>query len=936
MSFNTILPGAWSLTQDVNYQLFALPVPIAWQQIAKSLAVRRARLQGKGYQAPPVYSLDRLVAASFPKIIQTVRQGWQKPSQPWLLAEERIADLSLLALLIKDWLREEFSSSLGTDEVEASLATLNAADWQWEQEPRTYSLLHPQTREEESVLYNAIPDFLAKEFLKNPTVQFGGQELTFYRVIRLGGAELMSWPPHPVTIPNRDGEAERAYLSFVLQFALQTVPGRKSPIMYHHLSTRRWIIKSRERPPYRGLTAYIGNELRLLDGVRQPLCFIPLSMKRRGETAGWSKAIEALLADDTRLPNAIALLENPAYHWNAFETTPMPTQAAIAFDSRHSQSSSGAISQPGPNSFDLACIDQEIRDRLPVERVGEAVRVGGSVKFLGLPATQPKLKNVTQATSSQSQPSKRRKVKKTDSNTLSTPMLRPSIAAPAVFRSTNPIQEILIIWETVPCRDELIAEICQLLCLSATGEAINYTTTSHATGQAQRYEGSFGSLWIKTQHVEDLTQDLDLVSIPPRERQQRRVQLLQERIDRITSFLPTAKGLSGALIEIKRRPFLPEADPKLAWRIAAMQAGYLNQHIHALIYKKDALERVKRAVSDLLRQCGVLPDAPLIQPSDRIEPHVWLTCFYVLRRTRRTTASNLPNTVVMMIRVNAIEPTLEVTTPSLLARNRTNRWVSYPSALNYFLGEKWDPSSQFEEINTQLNEEQSFSEKDKEEALLNKFVSECLQTCLHEPIAGVKPHVLFMAEAQNARRKGLLSWLQNPNLEADRILSALHLKDEDERNRLWIARLRLQGSSYETPVAIVKPGSTKRAKPGSRARGAIYCWQGVSEGETPVYFSIRQASANEQYPLKISESRLSNGSRSAINARLLEVAIVHHPGIQPDQLALLVHRLRNRFPYYADDSSLPFPFSFADKAKEYAVSARDSVELDDLEQDEDV
>jgi hypothetical protein len=290
----------------------------------------------------------------------------------------------------------------------------------------------------------------------------------------------------------------------------------------------------------------------------------------------------------------------------------------------------------------------------------------------------------------------------------------------------------------------------------------------------------------------------------------------------------------------------------------------------------------------------------------------------------------------MMIRVNAIEPKIEVTTPSLLTRNRANPWVSYPSALNYFLSEKWEPDSQFEEINAEFNEEQSLSEKEKEEALLNKFVSECIQTCLHEPIEGVKPCVLFMAEAQNARRKGLLSWLQNPNLHADRILSALHLKDEDERNRLWIARLRLQGSSYETPVAIVKPSSTKRAKLGSRARGAVYRWQGISKNELPIYLSIRQALTTEKFPLRISESRLSNGSRSAVNARLLEVAIVHHPGIQPDQLALLIHRLRNRFPYYADDSSLPFPFPFAAKAKEYAVSVRDLVGFDDSEQDEDV
>ncbi|MBW4540513.1 MAG: DUF3962 domain-containing protein [Myxacorys chilensis ATA2-1-KO14] len=578
----------------------------------------------------------------------------------------------------------------------------------------------------------------------------------------------MSWPPHPVTLINREGEQERAYLSFVLRFALQTVPGRKSPIVYHHLSTRRWIVNSQQRPPYRGLTAYIGNELRLLDGIRQPLCFIPLAMKRRGETGGWSTAIEALLADDTRLPNSIALLENPAYHWNIFKTTPRPMQAAIAFDSRHSLSSSSAISRAGVNSLDLAHIDQAICDRLPVERVGEAIQVGRSITFLGLPATIP-TKDITQAANNQSQPGKQ----KTDSNTRSTPMLRPSIAAPAVFHSANLIQEILIVWETAECRDELIAEICQLLHLSATKEVITYTTASHTTGEAQCYKGTFGSLWIKTQHVEDLTQNLDIdSSVRPRDRPQRRVQLLQERIDRIASFLLTAKGLSGALIEIKRRPFPPEADPKLAWRIAAMQVGYLNQHIHALTYTKDgkeirrqdASERVKRAVSDLLRQCGVLPDAPLIQPSDGITPHVWLTCFYVLRRTKRTTASNLPNTVVMMIRVNASEPTIEVTTPSLLARNRANPWVSYSSALNYFLGEKWEPDSQFEETNPELNEEQSFSEKEKEEALLNKFVSECLQTCLHEPIAGVKPYVLFYGRSakRSAQRLTLLAAKSEP------------------------------------------------------------------------------------------------------------------------------------------------------------------------------
>jgi hypothetical protein len=67
MTFNTILPGAWELTEDVEYNLFSLIVPTAWQQVAKSLAQKRVKLLGKGYPSVPVYSLDRIIAASFPQ-----------------------------------------------------------------------------------------------------------------------------------------------------------------------------------------------------------------------------------------------------------------------------------------------------------------------------------------------------------------------------------------------------------------------------------------------------------------------------------------------------------------------------------------------------------------------------------------------------------------------------------------------------------------------------------------------------------------------------------------------------------------------------------------------------------------------------------------------------------------------------------------------------
>ena len=111
MSFNTILTGAYSLNIDALYNLFTLTVPGTWQQTAKSLAQQRVRLTGKGYPSVPVSSLDSIISACFPQIVQTARWGWQSSGVPWILSSEQ-AELDLLAELIKDWLREEFSNDL--------------------------------------------------------------------------------------------------------------------------------------------------------------------------------------------------------------------------------------------------------------------------------------------------------------------------------------------------------------------------------------------------------------------------------------------------------------------------------------------------------------------------------------------------------------------------------------------------------------------------------------------------------------------------------------------------------------------------------------------------------------------------------------------------------------------------------------------------------
>ena len=102
---NTLLLGAWKLLHDVEYIIYFILVPTAWRQVAQSLASERASSGYSKYPSVPVSSLDPIICASFPQIIQTMRYAWQRPGVPWIFATEA-ADISYLPEFVKDWLRE--------------------------------------------------------------------------------------------------------------------------------------------------------------------------------------------------------------------------------------------------------------------------------------------------------------------------------------------------------------------------------------------------------------------------------------------------------------------------------------------------------------------------------------------------------------------------------------------------------------------------------------------------------------------------------------------------------------------------------------------------------------------------------------------------------------------------------------------------------------
>ncbi|MCC5640882.1 RNAseH domain-containing protein [Nostoc sp. CHAB 5844] len=238
-----------------------------------------------------------------------------------------------------------------------------------------------------------------------------------------------------------------------------------------------------------------------------------------------------------------------------------------------------------------------------------------------------------------------------------------------------------------------------------------------------------------------------------------------------------------------------------------------------------------------------------------------MTCFYVLRRTKKTTANNKATTGALMVRVNPVTEIVQVTTPALFPT-----WVSYPVALEYLLSEKWDTESY---ISADIDDEEKSSDRQLEQQFYNDFITKCLRDCLSSAIEEEKnPRVLFMAEAQNARR--ILTWLRNPDLPTNDLPNEIKRNmTESEISRLWFVRLRV-AENPEVPVAIVKgfPGSSS---------SSIFCWQNVCDSEkTAIYLSIRKPLTTEQgkNTLQQQQSRLDNGSLQAGSRKLLEIAVV--------------------------------------------------------------
>lgn len=795
--------------------------------------------------------------------------------------------------MVREWLREEFTRSLGSDCVEDYLDRLRDAEWNYQTVPLNFNHELPPT----DILYQAIPNYLAKLFEDNRQIQFTTdlQPLKFYRVATCeSGAELISFPPRPTGDSN---SRFPKYISFVIKIRLRTLQGRTAPLIYCGLGVRRWLTyplwlegnESPNRVNGSGVTVYVSNCFRWLDGEEQEQSIIPIKLYRGKEIPHLHRALSQLIQNTNYLPNAVEIASNSLPGIWQGNTEGIIT--AIAYHSRLGKHPC----QPGVSIKDIGTLNAHIAQHLPLRRAGEIV---------------PIPINKTQPTSPQN---------REESNVV---MHRPSVATSSLFMSRFPLETILIFYLNPSTKDKLVEEIRTVLKLNKELEE-SETVTDLGVMKTVEYASQLGDLFqirIQTLGGEELIRPLtlaDVNKIPDA----RAIEAAKERVEFFKRVLPEPVGRSGAILEIFEPDYYQEnADPYKASKIALMQKGYVNQRIHPFAEETEEQAdeaRVRNAVADLLSQAGVLPEQYFITEVDSIPEQMWLTCCLVIRRTSKTTWSGLPSLVVVVVRVNPVLGEIEFTTPALKQQNQGHRgWVSSWEIYNHLLTENWN--SQYEDSGEEdLNTEET-EEQERNQRLLNQFLADCLTDCLTTPINNEsKPHVLLMMDGQNARYT--FKWLQNSNLKCGEFPNELrrHIQLPTRQKRLHLVRSLTKGNTLETP-----PWNPIGKNPGSRHYG-IYAWKNVCDNaEQEIYLGLRETLNTEQDLLRVNQSRLDNGKRPAGNPPLLEYDVIHSSF---DNITLIrfLERLRNRWAYFSGTTSLPFPFPYAKHARDYAISLRD-------------
>lgn len=324
MVFKAIQPLAFQLRNDaqpLTREAITFSFPRHWKQGLLELQSQICN-ESKNKITIPINSLNRVLRATIPSIIsigKEVTSEWAiNEGKPWLFMHETL-NPAILIRVVHAWARVQFpADKLPPNMLVNVLKTMQTNDVQWSVTP--VDLLSWKTTDTGTAAHTnkaqfvLLPDYVAAAICSaHEGILYGGHELHFRRSsLPAGerGAELVSWPPL---------EHNKARYSIVLTFSLQTVAFQPYPMLYCHVSMRRWagprktFIRSRA-------SAYITTQLPFIPEVSGWNTHLQVASLERTQHDGqwrteWRDSLVDILRDlkaPASLIDAQTLSDNPA------------------------------------------------------------------------------------------------------------------------------------------------------------------------------------------------------------------------------------------------------------------------------------------------------------------------------------------------------------------------------------------------------------------------------------------------------------------------------------------------------------------------------------------------------------------------------------------------------------------------------------------------
>ncbi|WP_432009242.1 pPIWI_RE module domain-containing protein [Streptomyces bacillaris] len=262
-SYSTVRLAAFERVQGMEFvrRPHGLAFPAAWRQEVLDF-YRIGKREPDKISQVPIRRLNEVLRTVAPDLLSVARSATLNDDAPWLYAYKPLP-VPVMRQLIHAWIRDLHSPRARAKHPEITekaielSASLDVAGLSWQ--PHEVDLLAGHTSpggtfEPDPLVYQLLPDALARRITKLDPYRFKGVEMEFRIAATARGAELVSWPPRD----HQDDDGAQWKFSFVIALTVQTVPFADNFRLHVRTGVRRWRSGSPVPIPYRrSVSAYL-------------------------------------------------------------------------------------------------------------------------------------------------------------------------------------------------------------------------------------------------------------------------------------------------------------------------------------------------------------------------------------------------------------------------------------------------------------------------------------------------------------------------------------------------------------------------------------------------------------------------------------------------------------------------------------------------------